>query len=196
MRSDGPCFALALIALGGTAWAAARPVTLPTRDVMARYAVSGAAADALPGGAPALDLAWDAGRARLRVDAAGRTQSAIVDLRARRAILMDSALRTAFTMPLSARDAQGFALSGARFERRAAAHVAGLACTEYAVQDSHGSGTICVTADGVPLRGAGIWDGRPGGFTAVSVRYGPPPLALFEAPPGFLHLSMPGRLAR
>lgn len=192
MRHHGLPLAFALVTLVGTAWAGMRPPTLPTRDVAASYAVSGVAADALPGGVPGvLRLAWDAVGERLHVDAPGRSQSAIVDLQNRQAVLMDAALRTALTAPLSGRDVQGFALAGARFEPRGKARVAGLACTEYRVRTPHGSGTMCITADGVPLRGAGIWDGRSGRFTATAVRYGVQPGALFEPPPGYFHLSLP-----
>ncbi|MDQ2804744.1 MAG: hypothetical protein M3Y41_19465, partial [Pseudomonadota bacterium] len=79
----------------------------------------------------------------------------------------------------------------AHFQRQGTDRVAGLACTLYAVQDRHGAGTLCVTADGVPLRGNGAYDGKPGSFTALSVDYAPQPASLFAPPPGYLQLALP-----
>jgi hypothetical protein len=171
-----------------------RPPTLPSRDVAVTYQVSGVAADALSGGAPgALRLAWDATGRRLRVGAEGLSQAAIVDLTEGRAVILDRAVRTALTVPLGARTAEDIALGGARFRRRSfgTEQVAGYACTDYAVQDRHGSGTLCLTADGVPLRGDGTWGGRAGRFVATQVDYGAQPDGLFRPPPGFVQLSFP-----
>lgn len=188
--------ALALLLLPALAVAqeraAERPPTLPSRDVAVTYQVSGAAAEALPGGAPgALRLAWDAAGQRLRVGADGRPQAAIVDLTEGSAVILDRGLHTALTLPLGARAADGIALSGAHFRRRGTEQVAGYACTDYAVQDQRGSGTLCLTADGVPLRGNGTWGGRPGRFVATQVDYGAQPDGLFRPPPGFVQLSLP-----
>lgn len=172
-----------------------RPPTLPSRDVAVTYQVSGVAADALPGGAPgALRLAWDAAGRRLHVGAAGQRQSAIVDLGAGTAMILDAGSHTALVLPLGTRAADSIVLSGARFRRGGTERVAGHDCTDYAVQDPHGSGTLCITADGVPLRGDGTWNGQAGRFTAVRVDYGSQPDGLFRPPPGFLQLSLPKNL--
>ncbi len=169
-----------------------RPPTLPSRDVAVTYQVSGAATEALPGGAPgALRLSWDATGQRLRVSANGQPLAAIVDLTEGRAVILDQGLRTAFTLPLGARAADGITLAGAHFHRRGTEQVVGYACTDYAVQDQRGAGTLCVTADGVPLRGDGTWGGRPGRFVATQVEYAAQPDGLFRPPPGFVQLSLP-----
>jgi hypothetical protein len=187
--------AAALVLLAGSgipAGAEERPSTLPSRDVAVTYQVSGVAADALPGGAPgALRLAWDAAGRRLHVGADGRRQAAIVDLTAGQAVILDEGSHTAITLPFGARDVGSVTLSGARFRRGGTERVAGHDCTDYAVQDPHGSGTLCLTADGVPLRGDGTWNGQAGRFTAMRVQYGTQPDGLFHPPPGFMQLSLP-----
>ena len=172
-----------------------RPPTLPSRDVAVTYQVSGVAADALPGGAPGpLRLAWDAANRRLHISADGQRQAAIVDLADNKAVILDEGSQTAITLPLGKRAAGSIALSGARFQRGGTERVVGYDCTDYAVQDPHGSGTLCLTADGVPLRGDGTWNGQAGRFIAMRVEYGAQPDSLFHPPPGFMQLSLPKNL--
>lgn len=184
--------ALAVVSLPALAAAQDRPPTLPTRDVAVTYAVSGAAVEALPGGsAGALRLAWDAAGRRLHLGAEGQPQAAIVNLGERRAVILDEGMHAAITLPLGARSAADMALTGARFRREGTAQVAGFSCTDYAVEDAHGSGTLCLTADGVPLRGDGTWNGQAARFVATHVDYSAQPDALFRAPPGFVQLAIP-----
>ncbi|MBV9747315.1 MAG: hypothetical protein JO157_00725 [Acetobacteraceae bacterium] len=172
-----------------------RPPTLPSRDVAVTYQVTGVAADALPGGAPGdLQLAWDAAGRRLHISAQGQPQAAIVDLAEGKAEILDAGSHTALILPLGKRVTGSMTLSGARFRRDGTERVAGQDCTDYAVQAPHGSGTLCITSDGVPLRGDGTWDGEAGRFVATRVDYGPQPDALFETPPGFMKLSLPKSL--
>ncbi len=198
MKSCLPAHAAALALLFLPTLAAAqerqpeRPPTLPSRDVAVTYQVSGVAADALPGGAPGtLELAWDAAGRRLHVGANGQPQAAIVDLTADKAVILDEGSHTALILPLGKRVTGSIGLSGARFQRGGTERVAGHDCTDYAVQDPHGSGTVCLTADGVPLRGDGTWSGQAGRFTAMRVEYGAQPDSLFHPPPGFMQLSLP-----
>ena len=186
---------LAFVAL--PAAAQDRPLVQPSRDVVVTYRVEGAATQVIPGGVPGtLRLSWDAAQQRLRADAEGRTQALLVDMRSGTARLMDRGLRTAFTLPVRSHDLRPLSLDGARLTRRGPETVAGLPCTAYAVQSSRGQGTVCLTQDGVALRGAGEVDGKPGSFTALTVAYGALPAALFEVPPGYMQLNMPnvGRL--
>ena len=174
-----------------TAAAQERPPVPPARDVAVTYRVSGAAARAVPGGVPgALRLSWNAGARSLRVEAEGRSQLVLVDLRARSATVLDEGTRTALVLPMRERDLQALTLDGARLTRRGRDSVAGHACTLYDAQSPRGRGTICLTADGVPLRGDGEVNGRPGGFAATAVAYGPQPAALFRAPPGYVRLDV------
>ena len=184
----------ALLAFHATAAAADPPPrVLPSRDVAATYRLAGPAADALPGGAPGLlRLVWDADGERLRAEADGRTQAAVVDLRAGKADIMDNGLRTALALPVREADVAAITLRGARLTRRGQDTVAGLPCTTYAVTAQRGTGTVCLTDDGVALSGQGVVNGRSGSFTATAVTYGAQPDALFRVPAGYLRLDMGG----
>ncbi len=168
---------------------------LPSRDVRAAYQVSGAAAG-IPGLAPAgegaavLRLAWDASGQRLRVQADDRPEVAIVDLSARRADIVDAALHTALVLPMRARDVAALTLSQAQATRQGRGAVLGYACTIWAVRAARGSGTVCVTEDGVALRGTGDVDGRHGEFVALSIAYAPQPASLFTIPSGYTRLDL------
>lgn len=176
----------------GTASAEERPLIQPNRDVVVTYRVEGAAAAVVPGGIPgALRLSWDAEGQRLRAEPDGRTQAVIVDLRGRSAQVVDTLLRSALTLPVRHNDLQPLTLDGAQLTRRGTTVVAGLGCTIWDVQSARGAGSICLTADGVPLRAEGDVDGRRGTFTALTVRYGPVADALFQVPAGFMQLSLP-----
>ena len=184
-----------VICLIATTAAAGEPAprVLPSRDVAVTYRLAGPAADALPGGAPGeLRLTWDAGGERLRAEASGRAQTAIVDLRARAASIVDGRMRAALALPVREADIAALTLRGARLTRRGQDVVAGLACTTYAVAVPRGAGTVCLTDDGVALSGRGVVNGRDGSFVATSVAYGAQPDALFRVPAGILRLDMGG----
>lgn len=186
-----PRILTALLLVAAPAAAQPAPRILPARDVAVTYRVSGAAAATVPGGIPgALRLAWDADGERLRAEAEGRTQAALVDLRAQTANVVDSATRSALALPMRQSDVTAVTLRGAKLTRRGRDTVAGLSCTTYAVETSRGSGTVCLTEDGVPLSGEGTVDGRAGSFTATQVAYGKQPDALFRVPPGYIRLDM------
>lgn len=174
-----------------------RPRVQPTRDVTVTYRVDGDAAQAIPGGIDGpLRVSWDAAGQRLRAAPAGRPQAIIVDLPRHTASLVDDAMRAVLALPVRSADLNPLVMDGARFTRAGTATVAGLSCTTWAVQAKRGNGTVCLTADGVPLRGEGSINGRPGSFTATSVAYGPVAPDLFTAPPGYFAMNFPsfGRL--
>ena len=188
------------LAAAAVAIAVASPVlakpgapTLPTRDVSVTYRLEGGARDAVPGGLPeTVRLLWDAAHRRLRVEPEGRNQVLIVDLAAPRAELLDTGLRGVVTLPIRPKDVEPITLQDARLTRRGAAVVAGLPCTEYDVATKRGSGVVCLTQDGVALRGSGTVDGRQGSFVAISVTPGPVPESAFQVPSGYMRLAIPG----
>ena len=178
--------------LAAPAMAQEAPRVLPDRDVTIVYRLSGAAESIIPGGAVAtVRVAWDAKSQRLRAEPAGQPQALLVDLPAHSVKLVDAGLHTAMTLPVRDRDLEPLTLEGAHLTRRGTATVAGLSCTEYAVQSHRGHGTVCLTPEGVALRAAGEVDGRQGSLTADSVSFDPVPEAQFRVPPGYMQLALP-----
>ena len=172
--------------------AAAQPrvATLPLHDVVISYHLEGDLRAAVPGGLPdTVRLLWDAARQRLRVEAPGRSQVLLVDLPASQAQLLDTGLHGALTLPMRPKDVEPITLADAHLTRRGQAVVAGLPCTEYVVTEKRGTGTVCLTTDGVALRGAGTVDGRQGSFVALSVTAGPVPESAFSVPNGYMRLG-------
>lgn len=166
------------------------PVLLqPSRDVVVRYQVEGDATSLLPGGLPGpVSLSWDAANRRVRADAQGRNQVALLNLDAGSGTVFDTELRVVLPLHLRPGALGPLTLAGAHLQPRGRDVVAGLPCTDYAVA-GRVPGTVCLTTDGVPLRGTGTVEGRAGRFTALSVTYGPVPPALFEPPPGYVALG-------
>ena len=187
--------AAALLMATAPALAQDPPRVTPSRDVSVTYRVQGAAAEAIPGGIPGtLRLFWNAAGQKLRAEAEGRPQSVLVDLQGHSALILDSVLRAALTLPVRRADLQPLTLNGARLTRRGQQMVAGLPCTAYGVASSRGAGEVCLTSDGVALHAEGDVDGRQGSFTALSVSYGPLPAAMFTVPQGYFNMSVPASI--
>lgn len=184
---------LPLLLLASPALAQAPPRVIPERDVTVIYELSGDAATAIPGGVPGnLQVEWSAGGQRLRVEPEGGRQFILVDLGARSVRLVDTAMHASMSLPVKSSDLQPLTLEGAHLTRGGSQTIAGLECTDYDVRSSRGHGTICETRDGVALRAAGELNGKQGGFTAVSVAYGPVPPTMFQVPQGYLKIEIPG----
>jgi len=183
---------VALLAVPAAALAQAPPPTLPSRDVSIVYRAEGSAREVIPGGIPeTLQVDWSARRQALRLQPQGRNQIMLLDLAATALTVIDTGLHSAMDLPVRAKDLDPVKLRDARLTRTGSEVIAGLACTDYAVQSRRGAGTVCLTGDGVALRAEGEIDGRQGSFTAVSVVYERLPPALFEVPPGYSSFSIP-----
>ena len=185
-----------LMAVPAAAQPAIRPTTpaapriQPVRDVVVTYRVEGQALSIVPGGIPGpVRLSWDAAGQRVRAETEGRSQVALIDLRSHTGQAFDTSLRVVLPLPLRPADLQPLTLEGARLVPRGKEVVAGLTCTAYIVETGKAPGSVCLTPDGVPLRGRGDVDGKPGVFTALSVSYGPLPPALFMVPSGYIALG-------
>ncbi len=189
------CVALVLAGLSSVAVAQSLqppggPRTRPSRDVVVTYSMSGPALSLGPGGIQGpVTLSWDAAGLRVRAEAAGRSQVALIDLKAHAGQAIDTTLRVVLPLPVRPNDLQPLTLDGARLTPKGKDTVAGLSCTAYAFESAQGPGTVCLTPDGVPLRGQGAVSGKAGAFTALSVRYGALSPDLFTVPPGYMALG-------
>ena len=172
------------------------PRVLPLHDVTVTYRVSGAAADAIPllgaQGAPAeLRLEWSSGQNRLLVTPTGRSQRLLGDLPGHQATFLDDGMRAALQLPMRDTDVQALTMAHARFTRRGQETVAGETCTDWAVESGRSAGTLCLTDDGVPLRGEGDVNGRHGVFIATAVDRNRVDPADFAQPSGYNRLELP-----
>ena len=172
-----------------------RPTIPPARDAAVTYRTSGAAAALIPNmgggeGTGQMRLRWNAA-GLLRLEAEGRPQTLLLDLRSKFAHIVDTSLRSAVLLPLKERDVDGVLLTGAQMTRVREDTVAGLGCTVWSVRAQKGDGTICLTPDGVPLRVEGTVDGRRGSLEAVAVQLELQPPTLFQVPAGYMSFSLP-----
>lgn len=197
MRNVSAC-AVLLAAVALPARADAPPRVLPAHDVAVRYRTTGAAADSIPslagrGAGPVTEvqLAWDAGGRQLRAEAEGRPQYVIVNLPGHRTTVLDDGMHAALLLPMRDTDVEALTMANARFTRRGSETVAGERCTDWAVQSARGTGTVCLTEDGVPLRGDGTVNGRAGAFTATRIDRGALPAETFTVPAGYTLLELP-----
>lgn len=201
-------FAAAFMLVAG---AADRPVLPPRGDVAVTYRTTGAAASLIPQGMPQgisqgisrggpaagpadapgqMRLRWSSA-GKLRLEAEGRPQVLLLDTSGPSAFIVDSTLRSAISVPMKQRDLDAILLTNADITRERQDRVAGLDCTVWSVHARNREGTVCITADGVPLRVEGTVDGRQGTLTATSVDASPQPAALFQIPSGYMSFSLP-----
>ncbi len=169
------------------------PLTRPSRDVVVTYAVEGPATQLVPGGLSGpVRLSWASGAQRVRAEAEGHNQVALLDLRANGGQVIDTGLRVSMPLRVKAADLILLSLEGARLVPKdggaAEATVAGLRCREHRFTADGHEGAVCLTRDGVVLRGEAMVQGRQGRIRALSVQYGALPAERFEVPPGYIAL--------
>jgi len=80
------------------------------------------------------------------------------------------------------------------FARKGTATVVGIPCTNWEVHRDNGSGTACITDDGLLLRGDSA-DGNSH-MIATKVSFGSLPDSVFQPPPGYRKMDMPAGAAR
>jgi hypothetical protein len=165
-----------------------RPVFPPTRDVAVEYQTTGG-----PRGRPphslTINFYYTTRGERLRADLPNQGYM-IVDTNGKRLTMVMNGPRVYLEVPYDPERMPAFAPPrDAKFTREGTDTVAGQSCTVWNVESKQGSGTACITADGVMLRGQG--EGKEGGgsLLAVRVSYGEQPEELFQPPPDFRRLS-------
>jgi uncharacterized protein DUF4412 len=182
------------LAIGGLAAALpaaaqVRPQYLPTRDVAVEYRLE---SNSHPGAPRTLRIIYAANGERMRVEA-GRDGYSIIDRVNGRMMIVMAGQKSYLELKFNPEKQRNFLLSDkVRFARLGSDTVAGLPCTLWQVEADKHSGTACLTADGVMLRGeAPNEDKMSGRIVAVAVNYGPQPPSLFTPPAGYSRLAMP-----
>ncbi len=184
---------LALLFGIAPAQAADHPVFLPTQDVAVTYTLNA------PGRAPAsYQLEYDAADQRARVDDPAQGMFFLVDLAAGTAQVVIPAMHSVVAAPdFSNLTGQIADADGARFTPLGHGMYAGLSCDKYLVMNGQGTGTACITPEGVVLHFAGHDAHGSAEVTATAVAFGPQPPQDFSAPPGFIDVTLPpGALAQ
>ena len=189
---------LAALFSAGAARADEHPAYLPTRDVAVTYSLD----RQNPGAAPKqAHMYYSAGADKLRLETPNQRGFVIIDRGAKTMTVVMAPQHIYFQTPLDPEMAAGFILNAdMKFVRGSSETIAGQRCTDWEVQSSQATGTVCVTDDGVLLLGRGKdKEGTGGGLQATEVSYTPQPASLFIPPADFRKIEMseiPGKLPR
>jgi hypothetical protein len=169
------------------AYADSPPAFLPTQDVAITYTVSA------PGRPDTqYQLEYDAAGRRARINDPAHGTYFLVNLPAGTAQLIVPALHSVVNAPdLSNLTQQINSADHARFTPLGPGNYAGIGCEKYLVLSAQGSGTACLTPDGVVLHFNGQDSRGTGTVTAMAVAYGPQPSADFILPDGFSNITLP-----
>jgi hypothetical protein len=180
--------ALAAIAPLAPAHAADRPQFPPTRDVAVTYRITTGESE---GGPHEASLAFSAALLKLHAEVGGMG-AMIIDVRQRSMVIVMTQQHMAMRLPAGDQIDRAMAYGGdGSVVRVGTDRVAGYPCTVWRFTGKDGSGTGCLTDDGVPLRGQSNDARNKGGFEAIRVAYGPQPASLFEVPAGVKTMDMP-----
>lgn len=168
--------------------AAETPRYLPGRDAAITYRSTGTDAQ-IP---PNLTIRYFATGDRLRIEG-GPLGYLLVDRTMERIELVMPKPRLVVEMPQGGGITDGFILGNhLKFTRTGTDNVIGRACTIYDVSAERARGRVCLTADGLLLRGEGQGrDGRRAAIEATSVALATQPAGLFSPPNGYQTMAIP-----
>ena len=176
------------IVFANVAEAADTPRYLPGRDAAITYRSTGTDAQ-IP---PNLTIRYFAAGDRLRIEG-GPLGYLLVDRTMERIELVMPQPRLVVEMPQGGGITDGFILgNNLKFTRTGTDNVIGRPCTTYDVSADRARGRVCLTADGLLLRGEGQGrDGRRAAIEAVSVALATQPAGLFSPPDGYRMMAIP-----
>jgi hypothetical protein len=177
-----------LLMLSSAASAADSPRFLPDRDAAVTYATTGSDA-AVP---PSITIRYFSAGDRLRIEG-GAIGFLLVDRVMERVELVMPQPRLVWELPPGGGITDGFILGPQlRFTRMGPSKVLGRACTVYNVAADRATGQVCLTPEGLLLRGEGRGrDGRVARIEATAVSFQTQPAGLFSPPDGARVLAMP-----
>lgn len=179
---------LAIAACADTARASDTPRYLPNGDAAITYRSTGSD----PTVPPNLTIRYFAAGQRLRIEG-GPLGYLLVDRAMERVELVMPQPRLVVEMPQGGGITDDFILGNQlRFNRTGTDTVLGRACTLYDVTAERARGRVCLTADGLLLRGEGQGrDGRTASIEAISVALATQPAGLFSPPDGYRMMAIP-----
>ena len=181
--------AIAMAALAGAAVAQEHPPMAPTKDVTIEYKY---VMQGNPAQARTSRTMIAAGGKQMRIEGLGPQGYMILDRADARMIMVMDQQHMYMERPLDPARAGPLVLQdNMKFSRTGNDTVAGISCTVWQVQGQHGSGSACISDDGVLLRAESAEQGGHMTMTATSVTFGPLAASLFQPPPGYQKMDMP-----
>jgi hypothetical protein len=183
--------AFATTAFAGAAVAQDRPAIAPTKDVTVEYSFK-----VTPKGAPVQQgqskMSTAAGGTRMRIDGFVPGGYMIRDRAGGHTAMVMDTQHMVMEMPFDPARAGPFAMrENLKFARKGTDTVAGVRCTVWETQGDQGSGTACITDDGVMLRGESSGPNGQVQMTPTSVSYAPLADSVFQAPAGCQKMQVP-----
>jgi hypothetical protein len=168
------------------------PTLRPTHDVAVVYRVVGSPPPSGVEQVHTIRMAWGDRGQELRVEIDRLRTVALVDFKQQRVTMLVEPQRLALDFTLDPRLIPGFVIpADARVSRAGTDTVAGQSCDVWRLTGPRGTGTACVTGDGLVLRAMGTMaDAGTGRLEAVSVAYGPQPATLFAPPPDYRRMDL------
>ncbi len=161
-----------------------RPKLQPSADVEVNYRSLGKDAG------HNITMSQSATIPKMRVEGGAMPGYAIVDRSTQITTVVMTEQRTYMEVSGNRPGAQSMAMPDeqASFRRTGSDTIAGVKCTVWEFTSKNGTGTACITADGVMLRAL---DKNGSGVEATKVTYAPQPAAKFAPPAGFQKMDMP-----
>jgi len=170
-----------------------RPMFAPSRDVTIDYTIDSKAAG--PKQPKSIKMSIAAGGTRMRIEGQGTPGYMIMDRASGRTVMVLEQQHAYTDMPTSPAMANMFVFNDKMgFVRKGNSTVAGLSCTVWDVHRDNGSGTACITDDGLLLRGDSA-DGNSH-MIATKVSVGSLPDSVFQPPPGYRKMDVPAMAGR
>ncbi len=168
------------------------PALRPTRDVAVVYRVVGSPPPSGVEQAHTIRMMWGDRGQELRVEIDRQRAAALIDFKRQRVTMLVEPQRLALEFTLDPRLIPGFVIPAeAHISRVGTDTVAGQSCEMWSLTGPRGTGTACITSDGLVLRARGTMaNAGTGRLEAVSVTYGPRPSALFAPPPDFRRMDL------
>lgn len=184
-------FALALSCLALPVRADGTPLLKPSKDVVVEYRASGMAQGPMAGGDGPMRIYFGGQGSRMRIEPPNGQGYMLMDTAAGRMLVVMTAQRMYMELPRAQSMAPILDATNATFKKLGTDTVAGARCTIYETTSDTRKGQVCLTDDGVMLRGQGGDTGSRQAMEAVKITYAPQPAALFEPPAGFTKMDMP-----